>query len=188
MFCYKNTATNKLILAIKPDTFLKTQEINLITLYSNNCKKIRLNILLKQSKKANHFFFFTLRTMLYLPLSLFIFISLLLHNFIIFPPQFFFIPSCTILLFSLLNFFFIPSFTMLSLFPPWRMQITMCKGEQQQQNKKQNIKSEILQQKKVFSTFNKMNINYVQEGLCKDARQHSDAIREKAMPSYHSLR
>ena len=30
-----------------------------------------------------------LRTIFYLPLSLFIFISLLLYNFIIFPPQFF---------------------------------------------------------------------------------------------------
>ena len=42
-----------------------------------------------------------------LPLSFFIFYFPPLHNFVIFPPQFF-IPSCTILLFSLLliNFFY----------------------------------------------------------------------------------
>ena len=50
-------------------------------LAGNNCKKI---ILLKKSKKVSHHFFFALRRMFYLPLSLFIFISLLLHNFIIF--------------------------------------------------------------------------------------------------------
>ena len=43
-------------------------------------------------------FFFAVRTMFYLPLSLFIFISPLLHNFIIFPPQFF-IPSSSFILY-----------------------------------------------------------------------------------------
>ena len=60
--------------------------------------------IVKESKPS---FFFTLRTMFYLPLSLFNFISLLnffyslLHNFIIFPPQCFY---------SLLhNFYYFPS-------------------------------------------------------------------------------
>ena len=39
--------TNKLILAIKSDMFLKAQEINFMTLYQNNCKKIRLKIIFK---------------------------------------------------------------------------------------------------------------------------------------------
>ena len=43
-------------------------------------------------KEGKPSFFFTLRRMFYLPFSLFIFMSLLLHNFIIFPPQRF-IPS-----------------------------------------------------------------------------------------------
>ena len=70
--------------------------------------KFRLKILLKQSKKASHTFF-TLRRMFYLPVVLFIFISLLLllHNFITSLLNVF-IPSSTILLFSLLNVF-IPS-------------------------------------------------------------------------------
>ena len=53
--------------------------------------------------KEGKLFFFTLCTMFYLPLFIFIFIFLL-HNFIIFPLQFFifiFIPSFKILLFSL---------------------------------------------------------------------------------------
>ena len=112
--------TNQWTLVIKPDTFLGTQEINFFTLYLNNYKKIRLKSLLKWSKKASCLFFFlTLRTMFYLPLSLFIFIFLLfhillfpssiffffrslLHNFVIFTPH-----SCvpsfsTILIFSYL--------------------------------------------------------------------------------------
>ena len=51
---------------------------------------------------SNHFFI-----IFNLPLSFFVFYFPPLHNFVIFPPQFF-IPSCTILLFSLLliNFFY----------------------------------------------------------------------------------
>ena len=52
-------------------------------------KKIRLNILLKWSKKASYRFFFTLRTMFYLP---FIFIFLLIHNFSYFPSSIFLFP------------------------------------------------------------------------------------------------
>ena len=75
-------AANKLILAIKPDTFLTTQEINLMTLYSNNCKKIRLNILLKKSKKANA------QNVVLTP---------------IFPPQFFLFPPPQFYHYSLLG-------------------------------------------------------------------------------------
>ena len=49
-------------------------------------KKIRLNILLKWSKKASYRFF-TLRTKFYLP---FIFIFLLIHNFSYFPSSIFY--------------------------------------------------------------------------------------------------
>lgn len=68
----------------------------------------RLSILLKQSKAS---FFFTLRTMFYLPLSLsFLFSSS--STIYYFPSSIFFIPSSTFIFFSLLKFF-IPSPTIL---------------------------------------------------------------------------
>ena len=53
---------------------------------------------------ASYRFFFRLRTMFYSPLSLSIFIFLLFHNFIIFPPQFF------LLLFPPLQCYYSPPF------------------------------------------------------------------------------
>ena len=79
-----------------------------MTLYKNNSKKIRLKILLVNEGKGFFIFFiffFILCTMFYLTVSLFIVIFLLFHDFIDFPPQFF-IPSSTLLIFSLLlNYF-----------------------------------------------------------------------------------
>ena len=120
-------ATNKLILAIKPDTFLKTQEINLMTLYSNNCKKIRLNILLKQSKKANHLFFLHGAECCSCPS----------------PSSFLFPSSSTILLFSLLNFFYslLDNFI---IFPPQCFQYSLlgaCKLQCVKANSNSKIKN-----------------------------------------------
>ena len=70
-------------------------------------------------------FLFTLRTMFYLPLSLFIFIFLLFHNFIVFPPHSWIPSFSTILNFShllLIVDFPPPQFLLFSLlnldFPP----------------------------------------------------------------------
>ena len=81
----------------------KTKRVKYTAIWKKSIK------IVKESKPS--FFFFTLRTMFYLPLSLFNIISLLnffyslLHNFIIFPPQCFLFPSSTstssFLLFSL---------------------------------------------------------------------------------------
>ena len=99
--------------------FLRQQEINFRTLYSNNSKKIRLKILLVNEGKLFFFIFFLffiLCTMFYLTLSLLIFIFLLLHNFINFPPQFF-IPSSTLLIFSLLLNYFKLFYYLFKIFP-----------------------------------------------------------------------
>ena len=76
----------------------KTKRVKYTAIWKKSIK------IVKESKPS---FFFTLRTMFYLPLSLFNFISLLnffyslLHKFIIFPPQCFY---------SLLhNFYYFPS-------------------------------------------------------------------------------
>ena len=69
--------------------------MNLMILYSKNCKKIRFKIL--EGKPS--FFSYTAQNIV-LTLSLFIFISLLLHNFIIFLPECFF-PLLNVLIPSL---------------------------------------------------------------------------------------
>ena len=68
---------------------------------------------LREPLHSNHFFI-----IFNLPLSFFIFYFPPLHNFLIFPPQFL-IPSCTILLFSLLliNFFYSLLHNFIILFP-----------------------------------------------------------------------
>ena len=91
----------------------KTKRVKYSAIWKKSIK------IVEESKPS--FFFFTLRTMFYLPLSLFNFISLL--NFFLFPsPQFYYFPSSMFLfpspqflLFSLLNVF-IPFSTIL-LFP-----------------------------------------------------------------------
>ena len=66
----------------------KTKRVKYTVIWKKSIKTV------KESKPP--FFLFTLRTMFYLPLSLFNYISLLnffnslLHNFIIFPPQYFY--------------------------------------------------------------------------------------------------
>ena len=85
-----------------------TQLINkhFMTLYWNNCKKIRLDTLLKWTKKASYLFFNIAHNVLLTPLP-FIFIFLL-YNFIIFLRQYSFIPSPTISIFSPSQYFLFP--------------------------------------------------------------------------------
>ena len=84
-------------------------------------------------KEKSQFFFFTLRRMFYLPFSLFIFISLLVHNFIIFPPQF--------LLFPPPQLCYFPSSMFYSLLGACKLQ---CIKVNSNSGIKKNIKSEIL--------------------------------------------